>query len=352
MRPHPLSVQRLLPPAIAAVVVLVFIEGLGTTDREHPDAAVMKGAAVRSRRYAELLEGEMNRRGTENFFPDVPHGELLGPEYSPLTTTLGSLEAKRLSLDPFFASLLVRMIRESGADTGRPVGVALSGSFPGLGISVLAALDELGQRGVLVSSLGASMYGANREDLTWADMEHILGDQADVPFRSVFVTRGGEEDAGVGMAMEGIDAIEKSVRRTGRSLVVPSSLQEAIAIRHDVFRRESIGLLINIGGNQAMLGGCAHASSLPTGLWSDQVTCEHEDRGVMVRVNEEGIPVIHLLNLRGLSERYGLQAVPPRVYAVRTRSIPLVLAGLAVVFLTIVIAVRSPRAASRLLRQD
>jgi poly-gamma-glutamate system protein len=231
---------------------------------------------------------------------------MLGEHYSPITTTLGSREAKETAANPAFAALLVRLLHDAGVDSGEAVGVTLSGSFPTLGIATLAALECVGARAILVSSLGSSSYGANQPAVTWIDMESWLRQRSGLRSASMFVTAGAEGDSGGGLPEGGLDLLQEAARRTGVVLRKTPSLEEAIRLRTDLFSAMGISALVNVGGGQTSLGVCPHAPVLPTGYQQSLPACSDPGRGVIERLAESGIPVIHLLNVRELAHRYGL----------------------------------------------
>jgi hypothetical protein len=70
---------------------------------------------------------------------------------------------------------------------------------------------------------------------------------------------------------------------------------------------KSIAMLINIGGNHAVLGNCAHAPSIPNGFHDRFVSCREEERGVLMRLSEKGIPVLHFLNIKDIAQRYEIE---------------------------------------------
>ena len=81
-------------------------------------------------------------------------------------------------------------------DPGAAVGLVLSGSFVGANVAAITAVEALGLRPVIVSSLGASMYGANDPTLTWLDIETLVRRAGVWHARSVAVVLGGESGAG------------------------------------------------------------------------------------------------------------------------------------------------------------
>ena len=305
--PPPLSLRGLLVIFAVSLGALLIVEHWVVEMRLRPDATAMHRAAALAAERMTAVRTLKERRG---LWAPAPYPEMrewmLGAPYSPITTTLGSREAKLTSTNPAFAALLVRWLHEAGVDTGDAVGVTLSGSFPALGIAALTAVEVVGARAVLVSSLGASSFGANQPEATWLDMEHWLVETAGLPAGSTVVTPGAEWDAGGGLPEGGLDVMHAAARRCGVMLKIPGSLEEGIRLRTDLFFSQGISALVNIGGGQTSLGTCPHASTLPTGYWPSLPACSHAGRGVVERVAERGIPVIHLLNIRELAHRYGI----------------------------------------------
>ena len=168
---------------------------------------------------------------------------------------------------------------------------------------------------VMMSSLGASSYGANQPGATWIDMESWLINSGAMPYPSYLLSPGAENDRGDGMLEEGQELIQEAAEQNGRTLYLPENLLESIQHKTRILEEEDIRVLINIGGNQASLGGCAHASSLPNGLHKKLKLCRHPDRGIIQEISALGLPVIHLLNIRDLASSYGIDLAPGKQYA-------------------------------------
>ncbi|MBD3180221.1 MAG: poly-gamma-glutamate system protein [Candidatus Latescibacteria bacterium] len=289
---------------IVAAAGLVLSRTVWEKRVERPEAAVMRRAARKAEEWFGLVREEKEQRGiTSDSGSNIRYKALIGDEWSDITTTLGSLEAKEAAAEPDFAALMVKWLLQAGIDSTSSVGITLSGSFPSLAISSLAALHVLGAEAVVVSSLGSSTYGANQPEATWIDIESWLGRDDSFRFRSSLVTRGAENDSGGGLSEHGIEVMEKAAGRTGISLYVPDNLLESIRTKTELFLERGIGLLINIGGNQSSLGGCPHAYAIPTGFHQSMTVCSHENKGVIPRMSEKGVPFVHLLNIREISSR-------------------------------------------------
>jgi poly-gamma-glutamate system protein len=240
---------------------------------------------------------------------------LVGAELTPLVTTLGSLEAKRLSVSPRWASELARRLHGAGVGEGDVVAASFSGSFPGLDLAVVSACAELRARLVAVSSVTASTWGATEPGFTWPEMEARLAAAGLVPPASVAVSAGGDEDAALDLD-PGPRALAKRIAGTsaaalGAELLAPSRLEESIARRLELYVGHAggrpVALYVNCGGNQASLGRSGSFLRLRTGFLRGMPFDLGEGRGVMALFAARGVPVLHLLNIRDLALRWGVR---------------------------------------------
>jgi poly-gamma-glutamate system protein len=311
-----LPVGRLVLIFIVAVAAWLVVLEYGRTTAPHPLEGKMMAAARRTKEAFAVVDSVKRARGYR--FPGdspIPWKALLGEDYTPMTTTLGSLAAKEVSTNPAWAPVLVRLLSEAGVEEGDTVAVMLSASFPALAVASMAAVRVLGASPLLISSLGASSYGANVRGATWLDWERWLGEAGVMDIRSALVTPGGEQDIALGMPAEGVEWIEEAALRSGRSLTRYPSLVRAIEARMDLMVSRQVSAIVNIGGGQASLGACPHAAGLPVGLWKKAPGCSCPDRGVLTRAAQAGLPVIHLLQVRRLAAFYGLDFEPGSRYA-------------------------------------
>ena len=160
-------------------------------------AARAASAERRMRNAAEFLAAAKGREGLPR--PEgVSEAErgFVGAEWTPLVTTLGSLEAKRLAASPRWASELTIRLHRAGIREGSVVAASFSGSFPGLAVAVNAACEALGARLVAVSSVTASTFGATEPGFTVPEMEARLSGAGLLPRASVAISVGGDDDAG------------------------------------------------------------------------------------------------------------------------------------------------------------
>lgn len=128
---------------------------------------------------------------------DILESGLIGEEFTGITTTLGDLDSKRLSTNPDFAAYFVKELKNKGLKKDDVVYVNMSSSFPGLNLSLISALDILNLRGVIINSVGSSMYGANNEEFTFLEMTKFLKSKNMIKNSIELYTLGGDADEGL-----------------------------------------------------------------------------------------------------------------------------------------------------------
>ena len=246
---------------------------------------------------------------------------LVGPPYTPLFTSLGQMEAKRTALNPDMAGLMVHLLARAGVSSGDRVAIGASGSFPGLLLATLAAAKALNAHPVTVLSLGASSYGATRPEFDLLDLYRLMergGLVADPP---AGVSLGGEGDVGAGFPDDLKEELRGSISRAGVPLLEEAELTAAVARRLELYGAPSA--FVNIGGAEVMLGSSPLILDVPAGLilpaseGAPRGTGSRnrefpfplppdDQRGVLFAMAGRGVPVIHLLHIRGLAARHGL----------------------------------------------
>jgi poly-gamma-glutamate system protein len=301
--------------AIAAALLLsVAVEALrlpraaGLSEQEMRAVAAMREAVREIGRYREELGIPLDPALDPN------RSGLIGLDYSDLTTTEGALVAKRTALNPAFAALVVRLLREAGVRPGDRVAVSLTGSFPALNVATLAACRAMELQPRIVSSVGASSFGANVPGLTWLDMERRLADSGILPFRAGAVSLGGLVETGGGLDGTGLALAHDAMRRHGAPVLDEGDYR---TVERDALRRQAVferngpvAAFINVGGALTSLGWVPEAAKLGTGLLRRIPATRDAKRGLIFRYFETGVPVIHLLNVVRLAERHALPVDP------------------------------------------
>jgi poly-gamma-glutamate system protein len=234
---------------------------------------------------------------------------LIGPEYSPLMTTLGQLEAKRSTANPNMAGLIVRLLGEAGVRAGDTVAIGSSGSFPALLAASLAAAKAMNVHAVCILSLGASSYGATETDFTLLDIYSILQRSGICGEPPAAVSLGGEEDIGLDFEPGVREALIRKITERGIPFLYEPELAQNVAKRIRIYQRNAKGRIsafINSGGGYANLGTSSLALRLKPGLNTRLEMPPKEARGVLFEMASGGTPVIHLLYIKGLMQKYGL----------------------------------------------
>jgi poly-gamma-glutamate system protein len=301
-----------VPIYAAAVLSLLFILATAFLSsratglrRDMIEASRLMARAEDALRNCRALKGIAIDPGT-----DPNRTGLVGLETSPTTTSLGSLEAKRTTANPNFAGLLVDLFRRAGLKKGDAVAVGASGSFPALIIATLTAAKAADLRPLMISSLGASDWGANNPDFNWLDMEGCLQGAGVLDVSSIAVAVGGAEDIGRDMSAQGREALKARILESGIPFLDEPDLKANVSTRLLIYEKAAAGrpvrVFVNIGGSWANIGTNAEILKLKPGLSRRLFVPPPGERGVLQAMASKGIPVIHLLNVRGLCERYGL----------------------------------------------
>jgi len=305
-----LSVAELLLIALVTAVYAVFVAVAGHsgwTATELEAARLMRGAeaAVASCRRAEGWkpdpEADPNATG------------MIGEEYGDYTTSLGNLYAKRTGTDPRMAALMARLYREAGVQKGDAVAVGASGSFPSLTIASLAAAKAMGARAIIIPSIGASTWGCDIQGFTNIDLMRWLADSPVSGFVVAGVSMGGDGDRMPGLFPEARDLALKLIAGSGFYFIDAADTRASVRERLRLYDKCAAALdcrlacYVNVGGNIANMGSGNDVLNFRPGLIEVPVAgVPVQNRGVIHEMSLRNIPTIHLLNLKGLCQRYSL----------------------------------------------
>ena len=229
---------------------------------------------------------------------------LIGPQLGPLFTSLGQLEAKRTTLNPDMAGLMVHLLQAAGVSAGDTVAVGASGSFPGLWLATLSAIRALNAHPVTILSLGASSYGASRIELHLLDLHRLLAGEGVLSGPPAAVSIGGGQDVGLDLEPDVRQALRLQVAEAQIPFLDEPELPTNVARRMGIYGNPDA--FVNIGGAYANLGASPLVLEVPAGLTTSVELPAPQDRGVLFEMTARGIPVIHLLHIRGLALRHGL----------------------------------------------
>ena len=235
---------------------------------------------------------------------------LIGLETSAITTSLGNLEAKRTTVNPNFAGLITLLLRQAGIRRGDTVAIGASSSFPALISASLCAVQAMEVRGFLICSLGASQWGANHPDFSWLDILACLNRSGLLSAEPIALSLGGDGDVGKDMSAEGRALLVRLGRETGLPFLSEPDLEKNVRERLRIFETAAgeagIQAFINIGGSYANMGIDSEILKVGPGLAAFSGIPPVERRGVIFEMAARRIPVIHLLYVKGLCDKYGL----------------------------------------------
>jgi poly-gamma-glutamate system protein len=233
---------------------------------------------------------------------------LIGPEISPLMTTLGDLEAKRSTTNPNMAGFIVYLLDRTGVRPGDTIAIGSSGSFPALLLASLSAAKAMDVRTISILSLGASSYGATDPDFTLLDLHDLLRREG-ICGAAAAVSLGGDKDVGADYE-DGIRAgLTKRIQASGVRFLNEPNLQKNVADRMQIYEGAAprgIAAFINGGGGYANLGTSELVLDLKPGLNLNPVLPSPAERGVLYDMVVHKVPVIHLLFVKGLIMESGL----------------------------------------------
>ena len=249
---------------------------------------------------------------------------LVGEPYSLITTDEGDLDAKLTTLDPNFSAVIVDLMYQLNLNKNDTVAVMLTGSMPGANIAVLSACKAMGVIPVIISSIGASQWGANKIDFTWLDMENILYKNNLISNRSIASSIGGRNDMGRLLSPAGRKIITDNITKHKLPIIKEKRLADNIEKRLEIYNSylpiKNYKAVLNVGGGVASLGTSFNLKLLPPGIVkrSDILEIGKTDgiEGTFSKIINHNIYGVHILNIRSLIEKYNLPFAPipiPRI---------------------------------------
>ena len=308
-----IKLSNLKLTALALVsLFFLFIQYFSVSRRPLPEQKLMLRAAGRMIRAEKVIFAYRQRNNIlVNTETDPLNSGFIGKEFSPITTTLGNIEAKQTATNPDFAALFVRWFGKLALKKGDKIIIHSSGSFPALCISAIIAAETFGLESLIFSSLGASSFGANLPEFTYWDMENILLKQSLIHHHTLFATPGGQHDNGSSFWEGGMEIARQAAARNNLRLRVAANLEEAIANKLSAIRAfRFVKLFINIGGNQAAVGSYPCSMQIPVGLIRQHLSCQSKQAGLIYRLNQEGLPLIHMLQIKDIALANGISLIP------------------------------------------
>ena len=258
---------------------------------------------------------------------DPNHTGIIGEEITVLSTTPGNEIAKRTSTNPSFAAMMVKFFLELGLESGDSVAIGSSGSFPSALLATLCAAKVLDLVPYTTYSFGASTHGATIPEMTFWHMLERLREKDLLPFEFVAVSMGGSGDQGKSQSFSTVleilgyegpshqDVLRELCENTGLLFIDIPDMESNIRYRLDMYEELSkdnpIKCFVNVGGASTSYGGTSASNELPSGVITEYANIPTSPiRGLAFDYLELGIPVINIIDLRGLALSNGLPIDP------------------------------------------
>ena len=306
---------------LSAIALVSFVVSINSTTIDISPSYDMKikAANLMKESMVELKNVRMEAGVFIDDENDPNETGLVGSPFSLITTDEGDLDAKLTTLDPNFSAGMVELMLQMSLQVGDTVAILLTGSMPGANVAVLTAANAMGLIPIIITSVGASQWGANHTDFTWLDMESILFNKGLINSRSVAASVGGRNDMGRLLSPAGREIIISNIENYNIPLIRKNRLAENIDERMKLFESfnkiTNYSAMINVGGGVASLGTSFNSKLLPAGIVnrSDVVNISIRDggiEGVLAKFAKKNVPVLHVLNIKSLPEQLGMPFAP------------------------------------------
>ena len=296
-----------------AIILFIWVENsrVFISDKYYEE----KLAAAKLMQKAELAIKEY--RNSEGVYIDEVNDPnrtgMIGDKQSSIVTDRGDLTSKLTSLNPNFAAVIVEMFKEANLKKGDNVAISYTGSFPALNIAVLSAVQVLELNPIIISSVGASMFGATDPEFTWLDMEDFFIQKDIIKYKSIAASIGGGRDLGRGLSKNGRELIIENINKHNVQLIHTETLEQNILQKMNIYKafsKNDIALYVNIGGGLSSIGATLNGRLIEPGLHRYLTLTNTPLKGTMLLYVDEGIPIIHLLDITKLAEKYKLPLAP------------------------------------------
>lgn len=313
-RPRGVSTNALLVIAATSLASILLVESCPERTSEVYLEQMLEASRLAGTAMDTLRRERERRRLPIDPIADPAGSGFIGMPMSEVTSNTGNLLAKQTTINPNWAAVSVHLLREAGVQEGDTVAVGVSGSFPALNVALYAAMTTLRIQPIIISSVSASQWGANHPKFLWLDMERNLYDRKIFPFRSVAASFGGADDRASGVSEEGLKLLRRAIARNKLPLIEPENYAESVVERMAIYRREAearpIRAYVNVGGGTSSVGTHRSKFAFQPGINTRTPPRAALIESVMARFVDEGVPVIHFLQINRMAGRFGLPISP------------------------------------------
>lgn len=300
--------------ALAAFSSLVYYAAPRIGPTSEAVAHAQKVEATQTMIAAEnaILDADRERSEDSGLSEDPKIAAMIGLPTSPITTDAGSLRAKVTSTNPNFAALVVDKLYKAGVRRGDVVAISYTGSFPALDIAAVSAVESLGAEPIIVSSVGASTWGANDPEFTILDMESLLEIKGIIHHKSLAASVGGDFRVHP-LQPDGRKLALTAMERNDVLFLNASKLQDSIQQRLSIYDQAATGrpikAFINVGGGLVSVGRKPKPEFNP-GLTVGPERGDIEGEGLVYYMESRNVPVVSLTDIVSLARHYRFAVNP------------------------------------------
>ena len=280
---------------------------------------------------AEIMEEALSvlKKEVKKQYPDVPILEDIDPNLtglifnrpkSPMTTYSGDLKSKQTVLKPNFSALIVDLFLQAKLSKEDTIAIGMTGAMPGANIALLSACEAMEIVPVIITSVGASQWGATDSNFTWLDMEAVLHENNIISHRSIAASLGGRNDEYkekkiakiIYGGKRGAALASKAIKRNGITKIKGYSKRKSL---YEDFMQGDISdysAYVNIGGGVSSMGvGGNKLLDQKTGIiYSEEVIKKDLDKCVVSEFAAAGVILINIHNIpRLIMDENGKQLI-------------------------------------------
>ena len=280
---------------------------------------------------AEIMEEALSvlKKEVKKQYPDVPILEDIDPNLtglifnrpkSPMTTYSGDLKSKQTVLKPNFSALIVDLFLQAKLSKEDTIAIGMTGAMPGANIALLSACEAMEIVPVIITSVGASQWGATDSNFTWLDMEAVLHENNIISHRSIAASLGGRNDEYkekkiakiIYGGKRGAELASKAIKRNGITKIKGYSKRKSL---YEDFMNGDISdysAYVNIGGGVSSMGvGGNKLLDQKTGIiYSEEVIKKDLDKCVVSEFADAGVILINIHNIpRLIMDENGKQLI-------------------------------------------
>ncbi len=234
-----------------------------------------------------------------------------------ITTSLGDLKAKQTSTNPNFTSLIMDYLMKLNIKENDSVAVNFSSSFPALNVGVLIALDTLNIKSYIMSSLGASTYGANIIEFNYLIMEETLYDAGIINRQTEVMSLGGDNDNLSNISLND-EAFINGLYETYNYYhqIKEPNIEKNVKYRYRLYKENltNIKAFINVGGTVTSRG--LGIKEYDNGIIKPKRININKSSGLIDYFLNDGVSVINLLNIVDLANKNNLEVFDNKDYEI------------------------------------